>query len=74
MRKVLMSRYKTFSLGNSITCSTNCKYKTAAKVCVVETLFFFRCLIVNNPHKGVVNDGDYKSPYIDLELIMRFIC
>ena len=34
---------------------------------------FFRCLIVNNPHKGVVNDGDYNSPYIDLELIKRFI-
>jgi hypothetical protein len=38
---------------NNITCSTNCKSRTAATRCTLETwFFFFRYIIVNTLHKG----------------------
>jgi hypothetical protein len=30
LREVLILKYKTFNVGNSITCSINCNYRTAA--------------------------------------------
>ena len=39
LRKVLTWKCKTFNMGNSITCSTNCKYRTAATLHTVETCF-----------------------------------
>jgi len=41
LRKVLMLRYRTheFHGRNNISCSTNCKYRTAAKLCTLETWF-----------------------------------
>jgi len=37
---------------NNITCSTNCKYRTAATLYTLETLICFRYIIVNTLHKG----------------------
>jgi hypothetical protein len=41
-----------FHKRNNITCSTNCKYKTAATLCTLETWICFRYIIVNTLHKG----------------------
>jgi hypothetical protein len=43
---------------NNITCSTNCKYRTAATIYSLETLFVFRYIIVNTLHKGDDKDDD----------------
>jgi hypothetical protein len=37
---------------NNITCSTNCKYRTAGTLYTLETCFFFGFIIVNTLHKG----------------------
>jgi len=42
---------------NNITCSTNCKYRTAATHYTLET-FFLRCIIVGTLHKGDNKDDD----------------
>ena len=40
LRKVLMKRYKTCFTGEiTLTCSTNCKYRTAANLYTLETWF-----------------------------------
>jgi hypothetical protein len=39
LREVLTWKCKTFSVGNGITCSTNCDYSVAATLCTVETWF-----------------------------------
>jgi hypothetical protein len=39
LRKVLMSRYKTFNMRKNITCGINCKYRTAATLYAVEIWF-----------------------------------
>ena len=39
LREVLMSKYKTFIMRNSITCSINCKYRTTATLYTVEIWF-----------------------------------
>jgi hypothetical protein len=37
-RKVLMLKCKTYFTGrNNITCSTDCKYRTAATVCTIDS-------------------------------------
>jgi len=43
--------------GHNITCSTNCKYRTAATLYALETRFF-RYIIVNTLHRGYNKDGD----------------
>ena len=37
LREVLMLKHTTFSMGDNITCSTNCKYSTAATLYALET-------------------------------------
>jgi hypothetical protein len=37
--EVLMYKYRTFNMGNNITCSINCNYRIAVKLCTLETLF-----------------------------------
>ena len=37
---------------NNITCSTNCKYRTAATLYTIETVICFRYIIVSTLHKG----------------------
>jgi hypothetical protein len=32
-------KYKTFSMGNNITCIMNCNYRIAAKLYILETWF-----------------------------------
>ena len=39
LREVLMQKYETFILGNNITCSTNCRYRIAARLCNIKTWF-----------------------------------
>jgi len=39
LREVLMKKYRTFNMGSSITCSTDCKYRTAATLYTLETWF-----------------------------------
>jgi len=34
--KVLMERYKTFIMGNSITCTMNCSHRIGVKLCTLE--------------------------------------
>ena len=46
-----------FHRKNNITCSTNCKYRTAATLYTLETLICFRYIIVNILHNDV-NEGD----------------
>ena len=38
-QKVLMKKYKTYDMGNSITCTINCKYRIYATLCTLETWF-----------------------------------
>jgi len=45
----LMYKYRTFNMGNNITCSTNCNYRTAATLHTLQTLFRF--IIVKTLHK-----------------------
>jgi hypothetical protein len=42
---------------NNITCSTNCKYRTAATLYTLETCFF-KYIIANTSHKGDNMDDD----------------
>ena len=42
---------------NNITCSTDCKYRTAATMCTVET-WFVSGIIVNTLYKGDNKDDD----------------
>jgi hypothetical protein len=44
-------------MGNNITCSTNCKYRTAAKLYALET-WFVPGIIVNTLHIGDDDDDD----------------
>jgi hypothetical protein len=37
LRKVLMTKYTTFSMGNNITCSIHCLYKMAATLHTLVT-------------------------------------
>jgi hypothetical protein len=39
LRKVLMYKYRTFDVGSSITCNTNCNYRIAPTLCTLETWF-----------------------------------
>ena len=43
---------------NNITCSTNCKYRTAATLCTLERSFLFMYIIVNTLYKGDNKDDD----------------
>jgi hypothetical protein len=51
LRNVLMQMYRTFNVGNCITCSINCTYRIAAKLHTSESCFF-RYIIVNTLHGG----------------------
>jgi len=50
LQTVLMSKYTTFNTGYNITCTINCKYRTA------RNLVCFRYVIVNTLHNN--NDHD----------------
>ena len=39
LRKVLMQQYKTFNLGNGITFTINCNYRTASTLYTLEIWF-----------------------------------
>jgi hypothetical protein len=39
LQKVVMQKYATFNRGNSITCTTNCNYTTAATLYTLKTRF-----------------------------------
>ena len=43
---------------NNSTCSTNCKYRTAATIYTVKKMISFRYIIVNTLHKGDNKDDD----------------
>jgi hypothetical protein len=43
---------------NNITCSTDCKYRTAATLYTPEKMVGFRYIIVNTLHKGDNKDDD----------------
>ena len=47
-----------FQGQNNITCSTICKYRTAATQYTLETLVCFRYIIVNTLHKGDNKDNN----------------
>jgi hypothetical protein len=42
-----------FHRRNDITCSTNCKYRTAATLYALDKCFFFGKIIVNTVHKVI---------------------
>jgi len=46
-----------FRSRNNVTCSTNCKYRTAATLYTLEACSF-RCIIVNTLHEGDNKDVD----------------
>jgi len=39
LQKVLMQKYRTFNVGNTMTCIRNYNYRTAATLYTTETLF-----------------------------------
>jgi hypothetical protein len=39
-------------MGNSITCSINCKYNLGTRLYALEKWFVFRCVIVNTLRKS----------------------
>ena len=41
-----------FTMGNNITCTTHCNYRTAATKNTLETLLAFGYIIANTLHKG----------------------
>ena len=42
-----------FNMRNNITCTTNCKYRTAGTLCTLENIVYLRYIIVNSLHKSV---------------------
>jgi len=51
LRKVLMLKYETFNMGNNITCTTNCKYRTAAKLYTLKMWFVSVCKSKNPAYR-----------------------
>jgi len=49
---------KTLHGGNSLTCATDCKYRTAATICRRNGGFFFRYVIVGTLHKVDKKDNN----------------
>jgi len=39
-----MERYKTFNMGNNITCTINCNYRTAATLNTLETFIIMNSM------------------------------
>ena len=54
LRKVVMSKYKTFSTGNNSTCTMNCNYKIAVTLYTLEAWFVQLC----NYKYPAYNDDD----------------
>ena len=48
IQKVLMYKYKTFIMGNDITCTKHWNYRIGTTLCTLETWFFFRCVTNDN--------------------------
>ena len=51
LHNVLRYKYKTFIMGNNITCNTDCNHRTAAKLYALEIWGFFRHIIINTRYK-----------------------
>jgi len=47
-----------FNMGNNITCSANCKYRTTATLYCRNMVCFFRYVIVNTVRNGDNRDDD----------------
>jgi len=52
--------HNIFHRQNNVTCSTNCKYRTAATLYALET-WFVSGITVNTLHKGEKDDTDNKG-------------
>jgi len=57
MESVHVKVHNIFPRRNNITCSTNCKYRTAAKLYALET-WFVPGIIVNTLHIGDDDDDN----------------
>jgi len=67
---ILCWKYKPFSMGNNITCTMNCNYRTAATLCTLGTLFqVYNCKHPANRLLLLLSSSSSSSSLLLLNLI-----